>query len=390
MELKDIRTEIDKIDDQLVELFTHRMSCSEQVAQYKVKNNMPIFNKKRENEILQRVTSKSGRYADCTRILFENIMEISRGLQHDMIGTGKELCEVLESAGIEIKINENHDRVACFGSAGSNTHIALMGLYPDCEPVFYGRFNEIFEALENKDADYGIIPIENSSAGSVIDVYDLMLQYRFYIVSAADAKISHCIAGIKSAELSDIKKVYSKDQALAQCSDFIDEHDLAAMLYESTSAAAKMVSESGDRSFAAICSEYAANEYGLKIFSRNIQNDESNCTRFIVISREPIITSDADKISLCFSVPHVKGSLCSVLSRFSSHGLNLTKIESRPMVGKGFEYLFYLDFTGNVQSEHIKKLLCSLSEELPEFSFLGNYAESSDKSVECLDTQVQC
>ncbi len=383
MELKDIRTEIDEIDDRIVELFTRRMSCSEEVARYKAENNMPIFNEKREDEILQRVASKSGRYADCTRMLFENIIEISRGLQHDIMGTGKELCEVFESAGGEIRINENHERVACFGSAGSNTHIALMRLYPDCEPVFYSRFNEIFEALEAKEADYGIIPIENSSAGSVTDVYDLMLQYRFYIVSAADTKISHCIAGISSAELSDIKEVYSKDQALAQCSDFIDGHGLAAMLYESTSAAAKMVSESGDRSLAAICSEYAADKYGLKIFSRNIQNDKSNCTRFIVISREPVITADADKISLCFSVPHIKGSLCSVLSRFSSHGLNLTKIESRPMVGKGFEYLFYLDFTGNVQSEHIKKLLCSLSEELPEFSFLGNYAES----VECLNTQ---
>ena len=202
-----------------------------------------------------------------------------------------------------------------------------------------------------------------------------MLQYRYYIVSAVDLKINHCIAGVEGAELSDVKEVYSKDQALAQCSKFIDEHKLSAMLYASTSAAAKMVAEKGDKSLSAVCSAYAAKEYGLKVFAEGIQNDENNCTRFIIISKNPIISDDADRISLCFSVSHVKGSLCSVLSRFSSHGLNLTKIESRPMVGKSFEYLFYLDFTGNAQSEHIKNLLCSLSEELPEFSFLGNYKE---------------
>lgn len=375
MDLKDIRAEIDEIDNQLVELLLRRMNCSEQVARYKAENNMPIFNSEREQQIIDKVTENSGRYSDCTRILFENIMEISRGLQHDIIGSGKKLRNLFDSAESTIKINEAHKKVACFGITGSNTHIALMKLFPESKPVFYSKFNEVFEALENREAEYGIIPIENSSAGSVIDVYDLMLQYRYYIVSAADIKINHCIAGLENAELFDIKEVYSKDQALAQCSEFIDEHNLSAMLYASTSAAAKMVSESDNKTLAAVCSEYAAKKYGLKILADNIQNDENNCTRFIVISRNPIISSEADRISLCFSVAHVKGSLCSVLSRFSSHGLNLTKIESRPMLGKNFEYLFYLDFTGNAQSEHIKNLLCSLSEELPEFSFLGNYKE---------------
>lgn len=375
MDLKDIRAEIDEIDSQLVDLLLKRMNCSEQVTRYKAENNMPIFNNEREQQIINKVTANSGRYADCTRIIFENIMEISRGLQHDIIGSGKELRNLFDSAESTLKINETHKKVACFGSEGSNTHIALLKLFPQSKPVFYSKFNNVFEALAKKEVEYGIIPIENSSAGSVIDVYDLMLQYRYYIVSAADIKINHCIAGLDNSEISDIKEVYSKDQALAQCSRFIDKHNISPMLYTSTSAAAKMVAESDDKSLAAICSKYAAKEYSLKILDENIQNDENNCTRFIVISRTPIISTEADKISLCFSVAHIKGSLCSVLSRFSSHGLNLTKIESRPMVGKGFEYLFYLDFTGNAQSEHIKKLLCSLSEELPEFSFLGNYKE---------------
>lgn len=375
MDLKDIRAEIDEIDGQLLELLLRRMNCSEEVAKYKAENNMPIFNNEREQQIIDKVTANSGRYADCTRILFQNIMEISRGLQHDIIGSGKEIRNLFDSAEKSVKINETHEKVACFGSAGSNTHIALMKLFPQSKPVFYSKFNNVFEALAKKEAEYGIIPIENSSAGSVIDVYDLMLQYRYYIVSAADIKINHCIAGLENAELSDIREVYSKDQALAQCSSFIDEHNISPMLYTSTSAAAKMVSESGNKAFAAVCSKYAAKEYGLKVFAEGIQNDENNCTRFIVISRTPIISAEADRISLCFSVAHIKGSLCSVLSRFSSHGLNLTKIESRPMLGKSFEYLFYLDFTGNAQSEHIKNLLCSLSEELPEFSFLGNYKE---------------
>lgn len=376
MDLKDIREEIDSIDNQIVELFIKRMNCSENVARYKIANNMPVFNGEREQAIIDRVTQNAGRYSDCTRMLFEDIMQISRGLQHDLIGTGKELSDVLDAADSELKINENSERVACFGCAGSNTHIALMKHFPNSEPVFFGQFQKIFEALERNEVDYGIIPIENSSAGSVIDVYDLMLQYRFYIVKAVDLKIHYCLAGLKNAELSDIKEVYSKDQSLAQCSDFIENNKLLPRIYDSTSAAAIMVSQSNNINRAAVCSEYAAGEYGLKILASGIQNDNSNCTRFIVISHKPIISEKADRISLCFSVPHVKGSLCNVLSRFSSHGLNLTKIESRPMVGKGFEYLFYLDFKGNVKDAHVKKLICSLSEELPEFSFLGNYEET--------------
>lgn len=375
MDLKDIRAEIDEIDSELVKLLLKRMNCSEEVARYKAENNMPIFSSEREKQIIERVTADSGRYADCTRMLFENIMEISRGLQHDIVGSGKKLRELIDSAEDRLKINEAHKKVACFGNAGSNTHIALMKLFPESKPVFYGKFGSIFKALESGNAEYGIIPIENSSAGSVVDVYDLMLQYRYYIVSAADMRINHCLAGTRDAELSDIKEVYSKDQALAQCSEFIDENGFSSRLYASTSAAAKMVAERGDKSLAAVCSAYAAEEYGLKILCEGIQNDNNNCTRFIVISRNPVISEEADRISLCFSVAHVKGSLCGVLSRFSSHGLNLTKIESRPMTGKSFEYLFYLDFTGNAESEHIKKLLCSLSDELPEFSFLGNYKE---------------
>ena len=373
MELEKIRRDIDKIDSELIRLFIERMDCARLVGEYKLKNNIPVFNMQRESEILDKVERSGGEYGYASRLLFSSIMELSRALQHDIVGSGKEMRRLLETS--ERGCIGTGVRTACQGIKGANSHEAAKKLFPDSEPVFYPGWEDVFKAVDNEEADFGILPVENSSAGSVSDVYDLILKYRFYIAGALDLPISHCLCSLKQSELSDIEQVWSHPQGLAQCSFYIAKNNLKAVPCSNTALAAKMVADEKRLNCAAICSEQAAKEYGLKILNRDIQNSRNNSTRFAVISKTLFIPEDADKISLCFCLPHTEGSLYNVLCRFSSHGLNLTKIESRPLPDKSFEYLFYLDFTGNVQNEHVMNLMCALSEELPEFSFLGNYRE---------------
>ena len=376
MSLKPIRDEIDEIDNQLIHLFTKRMECSKKVAQYKLENGMPIFNPEREKQILDSVEEKAGVYGGSARLLYSTIMELSRALQHDMLGRGNTLKNEIFTADTSVPFSSDSVRIACFGAAGAYAHQAAKKVFPYAEPKFYSPFKEVFKAIQNGEADFGVIPIENSSAGSVTAVYDLMLKYRFHIAAAADIPVNHCIAAKKGTLPENIKTIYSHEQALSQCSDFLNSRPaIEAKEYVSTAQAAKMVSESDDCSIAAICSEEAAETYGLDILLRGFQNNPNNCTRFIVISKKIYIEPDADKISLCFALPHVTGSLYSTLCRFAAHGLNLTKIESRPIYGKSFEYLFYLDFAGSISNKETINLLCALSDELVEFSFLGNYKE---------------
>lgn len=375
MSLDEIRKEIDHIDKELISLFCQRMECSKKVAEEKAKNNTPILNTKREKEILDHVFTEAGEYGESTRLLYSTILELSRALQHDMLGSGAELRNTILNAQNDIPFNSSDVRLACFGKAGTFAHAAARKLFPNVEPIFCGKFRNVFEAVSKGEAEFGIIPIENSSAGSVIDVYDLMLEYRFYICTAVDIPVSQCLAVIPNTKLEDIQTVYSHPQALAQCAEFLNTYNLKSVPCESTALAATMIADKKNKAYAAICSEEAAENSDLEILQKNIQANKNNCTRFIVITKQLSIPQNADKISLCFSLPHVTGSLYSTLCRFAAHGLNLTKIESRPIVGKSFEYLFYLDFTGNVHNEPVLNLLCALSDEMSEFSFLGNYKE---------------
>ena len=376
MSLQPIREEIDRIDEQIVELFKSRMECSRKVAEYKNEHGLEVFNKEREEQLLEKVETGAGIYGDSARQLYTTILELSRALQHDMVDSGRNLKNQIYSAEKVIPTDDENVKVACFGVEGSYANQATMKAFPKCKPDFYSSFQDIFSAICNEQADFGVVPIENSSAGSVTDVYDLMLKYRFYISMVVDIPINHVLAMKKGANIGDLKKIYSHQQALSQCSDFFrSRRNILGETYISTAAAAKMVSENEDQTIGAICSEQAAGKYGLEIVSRGFQNNPNNTTRFLVISKKLFIDEKADKVSLCFSLPHKTGSLYSVLCRFAVNGLNLTKIESRPMSGTAFEYLFYVDFTGNVSNKSALKLICALSEELSEFSFLGNFKE---------------
>ena len=372
-DLSEIRVEIDEIDNQLVDLFKRRMDCAKEVGYYKKERGIPVLNQQRENEILDDVQQKGGEYGASARLLFANIMELSRALQHNITGSGKALREVIISAR-EMPPSDGVT-VAYQGIVGANSYEAAQRLFPNAQLESRKTFEDVFDAVDREDVTFGILPVENSTAGSVSAVYDLILKHRFYIVGALDMPIEHCLGGLKQSTLEDIEIVWSHPQALSQCEGYIARHDLTPVPKANTAIAARDVAREKRLNVAAICTPEAAREYGLQILDSGLQDDPYNTTRFIVISKRLYIAPDANKISLCFSLPHVKGSLYNLLCRFNSLGLNLTKIESRPAKGRDFEYLFYLDFTGSVHSANVIDLLSQLSEEMPEFSFLGNYKE---------------
>lgn len=372
MTLEEIRGEIDAIDRQLLPLFLARMDCARKVAAVKKEQNLPIFNAAREEEILNQVEKDAGESGAEARMFYASLMEMSRTLQHALVGSGTALREEIEAAGFA---PEKCDRIACLGESGSFSHEALCVYYPKAQPLLCASFADIFAEVESGEADLGLVPVENSSAGSVTEVYDLILKYRFHIIAANTLPVNDCLAAAKRVDPRTIGTVYSHPQALAQCSEYIKQNAMRAIPMASTAAAAQSIAQRQEAGIGAICSKHAAKEYGLNILERDIQNSSSNCTRFVVISRKLYIPEDAQKISLCFSLMHRTGSLYQVLARFAQAGLNLTKIESRPIAGKNFEYDFYLDFTGNMRDPKTLNLILSLYDELPRFSFLGNYTE---------------
>ena len=376
MDLLDLRKEIDSIDEQLIPLLLKRMGISEQVAKYKVERGIPVLNAEREQQILDNVAEKCGEQGDTIKTVFAATMDASRALQHKIIGGGKELRELSENAMSSDELTANGDFVACQGVEGAYSGVTANKLFPDAPVKFYKQFEDVFEAVNKGEAKFGVIPVENSTAGSVHESYDLIMKYRFYVVGAYDLKIDHCLCAKNDTKYEDITDVYSHPQALSQCSNFLKSFDFTGINYTNTAAAAKFVAQSSKNDIAVICSELAAKKYGLKILKRNVQNNNSNRTRFIVISKELIIGDDADKISLIFSAPHTTGSLYRVLGRFSMAGLNLTKLESRPIENSDFSYHFYVDVMGSVKDESTLDLVCALYDELPEFEFLGNYFES--------------
>ena len=375
MDLLELRNEIDKLDDELIPLLLKRMDISRQVAEYKVKNGIPVLNEKRELEILDDVASKCGEQGEAMKTVFSAIMDASRALQHKIIGGGDELRTLINSAKSGKNLTANGEPIACQGVQGAYSGKTAEALFPDSPIIFHKQFEDVFEAVNQNKARYGIIPVENSTAGSVHESYDLIMKYKFFIVGAYDLRVDHCLCAKPDVEFENIDDVYSHPQALSQCNIFLKNFDFTGINFSNTAAAAKFVAESDKNNIAAICSESAAKKYGLRIIRKGIQNVTNNTTRFIVISKELVIDDDAEKISLIFSAPHRTGSLYRVLGRFSMTGLNLTKLESRPVANGKFDYYFYVDILGSVRDEQTLDLLCALSDELPEFSFLGNYYE---------------
>lgn len=381
MSLSEIRKKIDEIDAQLLPLFIERMKCAETVAQNKIALSLPIFNAERENQILDKVARSAHDFDTEAKMLYTVMMSLSRMRQHKLMHSGEETRERILSAisnSMDLDTLSKGNTVACVG-AGSYANEAAVTLFPGRKMQFYGSHNEVFQALEEGKTEIGILPVENSSAGSVAEVYDLIMKYRFSIIAATTVQVRHCLAAPHGATIETLKTVTSHPQALSQCSEKIKNYGLQPIQYANTATAARWIAEQKDHSCAVICSEKAAEQYNLQILEKNIQNNLHNRTRFVALKKETAIPTDANKISLCFSLDHKTGSLYSVLGRFAMVGLNLTKIESRPSRTatdeSQFQYDFYLDFSGTVTDHKTLDLICELSSELHNFSFLGNYVE---------------
>ncbi len=357
-DLNTVRAQIDRIDSQLLPLLEQRMDTAKEVARIKSRAGIPVLNAAREEDILNRVREQSPEYGDALRVVYSSMMDVSRALQH----------KILEIA--TARANQFDTSVPCSimcpGVDGSFSASAARRMFQHGELHFTERFGDVFKSVAEGKTDYGVIPIENSWAGSVHESFDLMMKYRLRIVCAVELPIHHCLVGVKGAKISNIKQVVSHPQGLAQCGDYIRAHGFESISYSNTATAAMDV---------AIASEETAALYGLEVLERDIQSSSANVTRIIAISRDLKIADNADRISLIFTVPNVTGSLYRLLARFALCGLNLTKLESRPTKDRNFDYYFYLDFTGSVAKESTLDLLCALEEELPVFNFLGNYPE---------------
>lgn len=370
MDLQDLRKQINEIDDEILQLFVKRMGICLDVAQYKIDNNLPVFQTDREKAIIDKVREKSPDWLEnSSEILFTTIMDISKSQQYQRVfdGSGKMDYEEFDKVYGSVA-------VACPGTQGSYSHIAATKIFPDGSPVFFEDFEDVFKAVVKGEADFGIMPIQNSTAGSVHQAYNLLKKYNCHIAASTKVKVSHCLAVKPETDFSQIKKVFSHEQALAQCSDFLKDNGFVCEKYSNTALAAEFVKESNEP-YAAICSEECADRLGLKIISDSIINESDNYTRFILLSKNVYSSADANIISVSLSLSHTKSSLYRLLTKFSVAGLNLLRIESRPIASKDFDVVFYLDFEGTIENPEVSKLVAQLESELSYFKFLGNYKE---------------
>ena len=378
MDLKELRGQIDDIDDQLVKLFCRRMDVAAQVAQYKKENGLPILMPAREREKLQDVAKKAGpEMAGYTRTLYTMLFELSRSYQSKLFGGNKALYETITKAiDSTPKLFPQSAMVACQGVEGAYSQLACEKIFANPMIMYFKTFDGVFQAIDQGLCQYGILPIENSTAGSVTKVYDLMIQHNFYIARTFRLKIDHNLLANPGAKLEDIKEIYSHEQAINQCSAFL--HSLKGVNVvpvANTAMAAEMVATSGRTDVAALSSRSCMELYNLKNLAASVQDKGNNRTRFICISKNMEIYPGSDKTSIMMVLSHKPGALYKVLARIYSLGINVTKLESRPIPDREFEFMFYFDLETSIYSEQFTELMCELESLCEEFKYLGSYTE---------------
>lgn len=380
MELDALRSQIDDIDAEIIRLFSRRMEVVRGVAEWKRKNGAPVLQTGREQDVLNRAAAVAGpELAQSARFLSSVLMDLSKAQQNTQLAgespLQRALAEALQNGGAL----PTAPTVACQGVDGAYSSLAARAMFPAGRRSYCATWDEVFRSVKDGVCDIGVLPIENSTAGSVNTVYDLMKKHRVYIVRGHRLCVEHCLLAKPGEHLSDITDIYSHEQAISQCSEFLQAHpNIRVHLYSNTAAAARFVGECGDRGVAAIASRECAEIYRLSVVLDEIKNAEQNYTRFIAISNKMILTPDADKMSIALTLPHESGSLYRLISQFAMLGLNLLKLESRPLPDTNFEFLFYFDFAGSAAVPDIRALLCRLEQQCETFEFLGNYREGSD------------
>ena len=373
--LEELRNELDRIDPQIIQLYEERMSVCEEEGEIKIEEGRKVFDRNREQQKLAQVTreAKDPFYKKGLTELFEQLMSQSRKLQYQLL-TKKGALGRLPFIGVE-ELDWKNSRVVFQGTDGAYSQAAMHKFFSkDVNSFHVQTFRDAMEAIEEGSADFAVLPIENSSAGMVSEMYDLLEEFENYIVGEVILPINHYLVGTENTTLESIERVYSHPQALMQCSKFLDRHGSWQQIgAANTAVAAKKILNENDPTQAAICSEHAAEIYGLKILEEKINHNHNNSTRFIVVTNQKIFLKKAQKISICFEVAHESGSLYHLLSHFIYNDLNMTKIESRPIEGKTWEYRFFVDFEGNMGDAAVKNAIRGLREESKSLKILGNY-----------------
>ena len=375
MDISEIRAKIDHIDDDMLRLFLERMSLMRDVAEYKNEHGLPVLDRAREREVLASVMDRSGDLEEYAWYFFSKLMSLSSARQNEFLSAPTRVREQVErSLARPGETFPKTGTVACQGVEGSNAQAACDRILPRGRITYVDSFRAVFDAVGSGLCQYGVVPIENSSNGSVRAVYELLLEYRFSIVRSTVLFIHHQLLARPGTRLEDVRRVYSHPQALGQCSAFLSSlKGVEVLPYGNTATAAKRVSES-DEPVAAIASPDCAALYGLSCLRDDIQDSENNYTRFFCISKEPVIYAGSDHISLILGCDHRPGALNDALSKLAAHGVNMDKLESCPVVGRHFEWMFFLELEASVQDPGILSMLEDLERSCPVMTLLGNYA----------------
>lgn len=377
-ELKDLREKIDAIDQQMVDLFKQRMEVSKEVAAYKRANGLPTLDAGRERALLGKVGEQAGEeLADYTQSVYRTILAAGRSYQNACSGVPSKVYETIRKAlDTTPDLFPQRAMVACQGVEGAYSQIACDSIFKAPTILYFNTFEHVFKAVESGMCQYGILPIENSTAGSVNAVYDLMIRHNFSIVRSARLKVSHNLLAKPGTKLEDIRDIYSHEQAISQCAGFLAGlKNVAVHVVENTAVAARMVAQSERSDVAALSSRLCAEQYDLEIVRDNVQDQDNNYTRFICISKKPEIYPGADRTSLMMTLPHKPGTLYNVLAKFYALNINLQKLESRPLPNREFEFMFYFDVEASVYAPELENLFRDLEAESEQLRYLGTYHE---------------
>ncbi len=375
--IENLRDKIDQLDDQITSLYLERMQAVKCIGELKQKEDKAVYAPAREQNIIKRLTAKTeeDELKGYISRLYADVFTMSKAYQSKSSAFSSPLKSKIEGALAKNSVIPVSARVACQGVEGSYSNLATNKLFELPDITYFKSFDGVFTAVEKGLCTYGVLPIENSSTGSISQVYDLMRRHKFSIVASVRVHVKHSLCALKGADVKKLKVVYSHEQGLLQCAEYLKKLGVEVRAVENTAVAARMVAESNDVTVGAICSPLAAEIYSLRILEADVQDNQDNYTRFICVSKNFEIFDGADKISIVLGASHTPGSLYRVLGEFASLGLNLTKLESRPVGTSDFEFMFYFDFEANLKDARVVDLLARLTETNPSFILLGSYKE---------------
>lgn len=378
-ELDVLRGAIDEVDRQIVDLFERRMAITQKVGEYKQSAGIPVLDASREREVIEKKISclkNEGLKTDVT-LLYETIMSISRRQQRRLVleGENPDYSRIMSDLA-DVRQPVKQPNVVYQGEPGAYSEMAAINFFgEDVSAKGLKQFRDVFAAIKSGTADYGVLPIENTSTGAIRQNYDLLTEYDCHIVGETTVKVEHCLMALPGATLDSIQSVYSHEQGLFQCEQYLHDHlDWRQIPQDDTAGSAMMVAKSGDLTRAAICSKRSADIYGLHILAENINSNAENTTRFVIVAPKMELREGRNKIATCFRVPHQSGSLHEILTIFAVHGLNMVRLESRPVQGHNFEYMFFLEFTGDLSDPGMPAVLRELTQSTDGFRVFGNFA----------------